>query len=520
MTMNSNKNVFTYFLKRLGVKFTASYAEKLFNEHPNKYNLLGLSDLLSFYNITNNAYKLENKEDLILIKTPYIAHIGGDFAAVISIDNQKVVYNSDNKTITLPINKFIDTCSGIVLLAELSPDSKEPNFRENFKKEMIAKLFNASIFMSFILLFALLIIHSEVYNSLFLSISLFINLVGLFVSFLLLLSHLNIKSEIRDRICSIFKHSDCNNILESNAASFLHISWSEYGFSYFLGNLFLILIFPEYASWMFLINIMALPYSFWSIWFQGLKAKQWCPLCLSVQIILWGIFLTNLIFNLISIPQINLFDFTIVTLSYGMPLIILHKLIELLPNVRLATRKTQELNSFKANDKIFITLLNEQPYYEISSEVSKVTFGNPQSKIRLTVLTNPHCNPCARMHKRIEELLKKNNNILVQYIFSSFSSELEVSARFLIAVYLQYSPLDRYTIFEKWFEKGKYDKETFFVKYPVNLNDNSVKEEFQRHKTWVERTKLSYTPFLLVNGYEFPDSYLVEDLVYFSDLEF
>lgn len=504
----------------MNIKFAAHYAEKLYNEHPNKYDLFGLSNLLSYYNIPNKAFLLDNKNDLISIKPPYIAHAGGEFAAVLSIDSQNTVYYCNNKIIRLRTNTFIDVCSGVVLLAKPSNDSKEPNYKSNLKREILANLLNSFILIGFVITFALLCIQSEVYSSVFMSISLGINLLGLFLTFLLLLSHLNIKTQIGNRICSIFKHSDCNNILESDYASFLGISWSEYGFTYFLGNSLLILLFPEYILWMSLANIIALPYSFWSIWYQAFRAKQWCALCLIVQTILWGIFIVNIIFGMISFPEINVVAAIIFGLLYGMPLIIIHKITKLLFKSKSATNIKQELNSFKANEKVFLALLSQQAYYVIPSNVSKISFGNCHSNIHLTILTNPHCNPCAKMHKRIMQLLIKNNNICVQYIFTSFSSELEISARFLIALHFQYRPSIRHTVFEEWFEKGRYNKESFFKKYPVDFNDSSINEEYQRHVSWVESTKLSYTPFILINGYELPEGYVVEDLRYFTNLRF
>ena len=37
----------------------------------------------------------------------------------------------------------------------------------------------------------------------------------------------------------------------------------------------------------YVLNIFTLPYSFWSVWYQKAKAKQWCVLCLIIQALLW-----------------------------------------------------------------------------------------------------------------------------------------------------------------------------------------------------------------------------------------
>ena len=124
------------------------------------------------------------------------------------------------------------------------------------------------------------------------------------------------------------------------------------------------------------------------------------------------------------------------------------------------------------------------------------------------------------MHARIEKLLKLNQQMQVQYVFSSFSKELEVSAQFLIAVYQQKSANEREHIYSEWFEKWKFDKERFFKKYPVNIKDVAVVDEFNRHKEWIKTSQLRATPTILVNGFKLPDNYQIEDLNFFTDLEF
>lgn len=46
-----SSTVFSAFVEMLGVKYTQSYADKLYHEHPYKYSFFGLSKMLSEYNI-------------------------------------------------------------------------------------------------------------------------------------------------------------------------------------------------------------------------------------------------------------------------------------------------------------------------------------------------------------------------------------------------------------------------------------------------------------------------------------
>lgn len=68
-------NILTSFLKTLHVKYTSNYAEKLYEEHPHKNNLYGLSKMLEEYGIANVGVRINDK-NIHSLETPFIAHIG------------------------------------------------------------------------------------------------------------------------------------------------------------------------------------------------------------------------------------------------------------------------------------------------------------------------------------------------------------------------------------------------------------------------------------------------------------
>jgi hypothetical protein len=123
------------------------------------------------------------------------------------------------------------------------------------------------------------------------------------------------------------------------------------------------------------------------------------------------------------------------------------------------------------------------------------------------------------MHKRIEKFLKDTNNaVCVQYIFSSFDSSLDSVNKYLIATYLEKDRKAVLPIFKDWFEKGKQLQEAFFKDFHLNIDSPAVETEFQKHESWKARTKLQATPTILVNGYQLPENYRIEDLRYFTNL--
>lgn len=519
LTFNGN-DVFTSFLQQLNVKHTRSVSSKLYREHPHKYNLFGLSKMLSVYGVGSKAIKLNDKKEIQLLETPFIAHITNDFVTVYRITPKKIYYIWKGKDITISIEEFNKIWSGIILIAELNKNSGEQNYKENRFKESFRFIQQFLLLILICLLIVLTYISKNIFNNIGLSLSLFINLVGVYIGYLLVLKQMHIHSDNADKICSLFKKSDCNNILESPASQFLGlIGWSEIGLGYFISNTAIILFLPHLISYLSIINICVLPYSFWSIWYQKYKAEDWCILCLIVQLLLWIVFIVNFMCGIIQLPVFSIEKLLLITCVYLIPTMLINILLPKFIRGNITEQITQEMNSLKMNDEVFSALLKLEPHYEVDKATSNILFGNLDASILITLLTNPHCEPCARMHKRVKNLLQGiGDKICVQYIFSSFDEELNSSNKFLIATYFNKNVNETMEIYDEWFIKGKYQKEDFFKKYNFNLEQKSVCNEFQKHDEWKIQTKLRATPTILYNGYNLPNSYKIEDLEYFTDL--
>jgi len=283
------------FLDLLKVKHTDDFSNRYFNEHPHKYNLFGLSKMLSDYGVDNAGINILEKEDGILkIEAPFVAQVGGYLVVVYKIMFDKVFFVWRGNDHVLPFSKFIEAWTGVVLLAEPSERSIEPDYKEHKKIELFNFLKKYTLFFMCGLILFFAYFNKELFLNPGISILLLLYLSGIYVSRLLVLKQMHIQSQQADKICSIIKYNDCNNVLEDKAAKlFGLISWSEVGFSYFVSNFFILFFLPHFIAYSALINITTLPYTVWSIWYQKFKVKQWCVLCIIVQGLLWMIFLIN-----------------------------------------------------------------------------------------------------------------------------------------------------------------------------------------------------------------------------------
>lgn len=514
--MKTFDNIFHTLITLLKVKHTDSFTNKLYEEHPHKNDLYGLSVMLKEYNIDNIGLNITDKKDkLNLLETPFVAYCGNDFVIVTNTTANIVEYLWRGKNISLETNKFIELWNGIVLLIETNKNSIEPGYNKNIVGELFKKT-RIILFLLFILSVVInRMIDIEIFDSIGILLLLFANFIGTYICFLLVKKQSNIKSKLSDKICSVFLKSDCNNVLESDASKILGIiSLSEVGLSYFISNILIILFFRQLLSFLTVINIFSLFFIFWSIWYQKVKIEQWCALCLIVQLLLLCNFVINYSFNFINIPALtfhNLFYFCLIYLS---PFLIVSWLIQVFNRSRTISNIKYELNSLKSDEDVFKTILLKNNYYDVSVSDSKILFGNPDSSVLITVITNPHCNPCARMHPRIIEFINKSKDkYCIQYFFSSFNDNLDSSNKFLIAVYLNNDLSKRENIISEWYNKGKDGKNNMFNLFNYNLDDNDVIQEFKTQKSWLQKSKIKSTPTILINGFELPKKYNIEDLI-------
>lgn len=173
----------------------------------------------------------------------------------------------------------------------------------------------------------------------------------------------------------------------------------------------------------------------------------------------------------------------------------------------------QKYRALKANSKVANALIENGECYETSLEDSSILFGNKDAKMRVTILSNPHCNPCARMHKHVENLLRlSGGEICIQYIFSSFNENLEDSNRYLISCYFEYGQDEALSKFADWYLKDKFNYERVVKKNAAHIHTIKIEREMERHREWRNRTSLIETPTILVNSYKLPDEYDIEDL--------
>lgn len=263
-----------------------------------------------------------------------------------------------------------------------------------------------------------------------------------------------------------------------------------------------------------LVNICTLPYSVWSVWYQKVKARQWCVLCMIVQITFYLIFAVNIIFGYVIWPEFAIGQIFPVAVIYLVPFIAISLLTPAIAESLKVSDIVQRMNSLKMTDEVFEGLLKSNNYYEVEDSVSKIVFGDPDAEMQITVISNPHCEPCGKAHEKFDKLIDTlGGRACMRFLFINFKSELfSNSGKFLISAYLNNDEQTAKDIYYKWFTGEKYKLHKTYEHYGFDMEAEEVVRLQEKHEEWCDVNKIPSTPTILINGYKLPDIYNIEDI--------
>ena len=501
-------NTLKQLLSILGVKFTDEYADRLYRENPDRNNFFGLSYMLSVYGIESKGYNIEDKGAAQLEK-PFVAQTDTGFLVVSDIKEGNVSCQDEKGRHIVCAETFLKSWTGKVLVVKKSERSGEPDYVKNRKAARVKAA--KRILMAFFCLALLGGLMLRQAASLTFSVAGYylLSVMGLFVSVLLLQRQLHVGGGLGDKLCSLFKESSCEEVAASSASkTLLNVSWSEVGVGYFLSNVVLLSLSLDMIFVLGIVNILILPYTLWSLWYQKVKIRRWCTLCLFVQMILWGLALVFCLTGLYHSP------FRLAALLalpfYCLAVLSVHYYAALKEKQRALEESNVAKRARLCREDVLLHFLKQQPYYEVTDEDSVMLAGNPEGEICLTLVCNPYCTPCAKAHRVIARMLKYNSRIKVRYVLTARWEELVPPSLYLISSYYKKGG----AVFDEWFSLDVKARKAINLEIENAEERERAEEELSRHAACVSRCEVKWTPTLLVNGYMLPSEYTFEDIEY------
>jgi uncharacterized membrane protein len=345
-----------------------------------------------------------------------------------------------------------------------------------------------------------------------------LKLIGLSACFLLLAYDIDNSNPFIKNVCGEGKNN-CNAVLSSKASKLGRFTWSEIGFFYFTATSIWLLLPTIPASvkihWLALGNVIALPYIFFSLYYQWKIVRQWCPICLTVQSVLLAEFAWSMINCWITKPNFTGdFDYIVAVLgSLLLPILFWSALKPLF----IAAKDGQFYQSahfrLQHNPDIFNELLMRQPQAPQGWKQLGIAIGNYDAPHTIIKVCNPHCGPCARTHPLLDQLIKNNPNIRVQVIFRTRDTNPEATiTKHLLAIAAGDDRPRTHCSLDDWYGAGVIDYPSFAAKYPITGDLDDQIEKISAMRSWCDTAGVTHTPTFFVDGFLLPENYDIETL--------
>lgn len=498
------------WLKQSGYDITQSDLQKQFLSHPDVGSLSSITDTLNDFNIANQAAQIDTAS-LNHLTEPFLAFVKKEeseqFVLVSPTGNNTYdIYTGNDTALILSHKGFSILFSGIIIAI-----NKNDKTKSDYKRAL--KILTTLVVI--VSLCSLLIIQSsfELYTSVFSVLT----LSGCIFSVLLYAHSIGVKSNFVNRFCTISKQTNCNSVLQSNAARInKYISLTDIGIVYFTFQLLSILFLKHVNHFIYAISIPAAAFSLYSIYQQAFVIKKWCPLCLGVVgvLVLQGSIATLSI----NFSAIKIIDF--ITLLFLCPLICVswYHFKRIHTNSRKLIKTETDLLGFKRDYHLFL------PFYRNEISVNdtairnktQLIIGKVTSTVSITLITNPLCEACQKAHKILTKIQSQYpHDISIRLIFyvpyQNMTDPRTMIAGWLADIY-HTNPNEGVKAIEKWYTNP--DLKTFDkLRLPKEVVNKQL-GYLQTHKEWCVANRLTLTPLLLINNKLFPLIYSTEDLHY------
>lgn len=517
--MTRNQHILFPLLKFLDVPFTIRYLRELTEGMPSSETLLGISNILKGkYHVECICLRIE-KDDIFKLDTPFIVQINDQKNALVTdIESNRFSLLYKNKKFIYSKGDLFASWTGVVLLAAPKKDSGEQNYWYNFGIEMLGKIRLPVIGV----LTAALAAYFGAENLLNLfdegtavALLLLSYCCGTTLSALLLFQTVDKSDSLVTKVCGSGKKNGCSKILDGGASKIFGITWSEIGFIYFLGSLLAFILVKQSVGILFIVSILTLPYTFWSIYYQWRVAKQWCPFCVSIQATLWTIFflyLASFGSVVIDIDMGQLVDFIA---CFAFPALFLWLVLPLARNSRKLAELTMQYKGLKFSEEIIASALALSTPIDTNG-ASAVIFGNQNTKLNITIVTSLYCRYCVEANEHVRELLRQyREKISVQVVFNirklyPLSEQERGAIRRVISIYQSFDQLTAeeayYQLYDE--EAGKDSSKSL----PPLADTALVDSEIDKQAAWLSDVAISGTPTVFVNGYRLPRWYALADL--------
>ncbi|MGC4022715.1 MAG: vitamin K epoxide reductase family protein [Cyclobacteriaceae bacterium] len=518
------------YLTMIKAKISTTSIKRSLLENSYYPSLYSLNAVCNRFGVPNEAFKMP-AENLDQLDGPFLAFYNdseNDFVVVTKITADSVHLVMDrNKKIIITKEQFLRNYRDVIFVAEPNENSGEKDYLlkiEDEKRVERKKL--STVIISVVV--AILLFATSFYtlgtgatNFAFLAL---IKLLGVGATILLLTYEVDKSNQIVKSICSAGKHNGCDAVLNSGASKIFGMSWSELGFYYFASTI-LFLLYPGVSpsikiTCLIFATALASPYIIFSLYYQWIRIKQWCPLCLTVQAALF-LELAWSIYNFLSTDQLLSNDWAspltiiLAVICVSLPIIGWSQLKPIISSSKKAPEYEAAFKRLLYNPDTFDALLQQQETAAEGWQALGITIGNPNAPNTILKVCNPYCGPCAKAHPPLEEIILHNKNYNLRIIFTASNEDNDPRAtvvKHLLAVAEKGNPDQTAKAIDDWYNAEQKNYENFATKYPMNGELKQQGEKIEDMAKWCKESMISFTPTIFINGKRLPENYSAQEL--------
>ena len=505
--------------RHYGLKYDG-YARSLYHSHPRFRRIEAVSYLLSRYGVDSSLIKTD-LEEMKGFPVPMIVNYDGLLLPVVGIGEggHLTIINEAGKNEEIDLGAIDNFWDHLVLVLE-----KDGRGTDGIAREKTAWWLKQLALIAAVVLLGAgacwLSVRAFLMGSLMRDIFLVTSVAGLVVSVLFHIQRLDRGNPFVNKIChSSSGHSskrDCASILDSNASKFLGLfSWVDIGSVYFLVFLVVAWSLPTRGSivWLTLISLLALAYVPYSIYYQGRVAKHWCPLCLSVQAILFFNAVVSAVFVAKEGVAAEGLWAEAVKMGVIALLVILFYcvLVNLLIDQNVQKERDKKFREAAFSPEGLQALLYGTPEIDMTAS-AKIAAIDRDGTAELTMVINPLCSPCMKKTREILEILnrKRYTDLSLIFLVDAKSIIEKAYAKKLISASLDGKLLETLEAHVKRFPQ----LEEFEVGDVFKPN---AKEILASQLKWCDDHHLMSTPKIFFNNHELSPLYSVKDIDYITE---
>jgi hypothetical protein len=242
-----------------------------------------------------------------------------------------------------------------------------------------------------------------------------------------------------------------------------------------------------------------------------LKIRKWCPLCLSVQLVI--IIESVIAFNKITLVELNIPSFIPILIIFSIVFIIVLLLKLLFVSDRIKENIKLELFKMKRDPEIFLSKLKKGERIDIPSSEYALVFGEAQSEVLISVFLSFHCSACAKRFESVLKMIDNNSKIAVQLILSPAIDE--ISVRLLKTIFLFIKSGQNTRALEElktWFSLPMKTKSKLRQNNDIRIMSDGFENMINYNSSLFDLANIVTVPSIYVNGFKLPDTYYLEEI--------